>query len=270
MNVVAKGFTFNGISSSQYDIAMCTINSTKNSNDSLMTWDINKSEITPHRHSPNYYCKRPSDVLKFDITLVKCNGESFSSSERREIVNWLTSPRTYSLLTIEDFDNSNKYHDNIEYFAIVTGYSEFTPMNNVYGMTFNFECNSMYGYSPLLTTPFTSTTSQNAVIYIDNTSDEEQTDYYPIISLQGTSSGEVTLTNNIYPYEVMMLQVKNGQDLLIDCERGDIKDLNTHLFDYETDTNLIWLKLANGLNTITITGDCTGEFQCRYIRKVGI
>ena len=67
----------------------------------------------------------------------------------------------------------------------------------------------------------------------------------------------------------MEIQMVTGQSLTIDNQLGNIVD-ESDLFDYSTDTNLIWLKLKHGENKITIAGNATGSIKCRYVRKVGI
>lgn len=268
MNVFGKSFTYDGISSETYGLMLCTINSQQISKDSVMSWTINKGEINPHRHKPNYYNRKPSDVLKFDMTVIKRDGSNITAAERSEIIRWMTSPLSHVLLTIEDYEDDCHYHQDILYYCIVTNYSESVPTGDVTGMTFSFECDSPYGYTSIETTLFAS--DAMTTITLHNTSDEMYMDYYPTICLKGTGTGEVTITNENYPDEVMILQVKNGQELLIDCNLGDISDLNVGSFDYETDTNLVWLKLSYGENPITITGACEGEFRCQYIRKAGI
>ena len=59
------------------------------------------------------------------------------------------------------------------------------------------------------------------------------------------------------------------QKLIVDNKYGKITD-ELNQFDFSKDTNLVWLKLAPGLNKITVTGNAKGIVKCRYIRKVGI
>ena len=41
------------------------------------------------------------------------------------------------------------------------------------------------------------------------------------------------------------------------------------MFDFE-DTNLEWLHLAPGINTITVSGNITGSIEFQCVRKRGI
>ena len=267
MSVFGKKFTFNGTSSDKYNLVMCAIDSVDITRETALNLTLNKGELNPYRDTPNLYSSQYADVLKFDMTILKCDTSLISPAEEREIIDWLTSPLSYSLLTIDDDDTSNGYHEDVEYFVKAINISEIVPQGDVTGLTVSFECNAPYGFSPLQTTAFSSTSS--TTISIENISDELYKDYYPTIFLKAGATGTVTFKNNKYPDQIMEVKVNNAQQLTIDCQNGDIDD-NTGLFDYETGTNLVWLRLAHGINQITITGNCTGEFRCRYIRKVSI
>lgn len=267
MNLYGKNFTFNGINSSKYDFVVCEFDTPDLITDTAISSVINKSELTPFRNVVNTYTRTYEDVLKFTISICKPNGEAFQEMERREIVGWITSPKYPVLLTVEDDDSD--YNDNIEYFCQCTAYSEFRPNGDICGLIFKMECNAPYGFSPEEVTPFDIIDTD--IIQINNTSDEWNDDYYPIIEITGKSSGiqSVLLFNDRYPDNILKLNIKNGQHLVIDNFQGDISD-NTNTFNYSEDTNLKWIKLKHGINNITINGNVSGCFRCRYIRKVGI
>lgn len=270
MNVYGESFTFDTFNSKTYNLALCSMDSTDTIKESIFTWTVNKGEINPNRHRPNYYNIKPSDVLSFDITVIKCDGTSFSPSERRDIIQKMTSPLSHSLLRIKDFSDGYQYHADIYFRAIVIGYSEIVPVGDISGMKFTFECDSPYGY---IDYELIQTNTDNADIFsfdIQNDSDDLYRDYYPTFRLKAASTGLVTITNLNYPDEVMRLNVHNGQELLIDCEQGDIQDLNVDLFNYETDTNLVWIHLSHGMNTIEVSGLDEIIVKCTFNRKVGI
>ena len=268
MNLCCKNFTFNGINSSKYDFVVCEFDAPDSIIDTALSSVINRSDLTPFRNIVNTYTRAYDDVLKFTISMCKPTGEAFHEMERREIVGWLTSPKYPVLFTVED-DTDSGYHHNIEYFCQCTGYSEFRPNGNICGLIFEMECDAPYGFSPENIISFDI--KGTGIVQIDNTSDEWEEDYYPKIDITGTASGiqSVTLCSDKYPDDILELNIKNGQRLLIDNFNGDISD-NTDTFDYSKDTNLKWLKLKHGINNITIKGNVSGCFKCRYVRKVGI
>lgn len=261
MNLMAESIIFNG-KMLPVGFVLCSFEPLDTTRETGIKLTTNKSAITPFRNKTNLYSVQYTDVLKFSISLIKCSGEKISDYEYRELVEWLTSPVTYCPLTVVDFPDIY-YHSDVIYYAVCTGYNEFV-VDDIYGLTFNFECDSPYGYSPIQSYEFTGGTSVKVI----NLSEELYKDIYPTVTLTCKSTETVTIKNDQYPDEVMSLKVLKGQVLTIDNENGLITD-SIDMFDFE-DTNLEWLHLAPGINTITVTGNVTGtiEFQC--VRKRGI
>lgn len=267
-NVFGKSFEFDSISSDTYNVVLCSFDTVDISKDTGINYDIQSGDITPNRPVANYYNKKYNKPLEFQVEICKPCGSVnyFTTEEQKHIVRWITSPVDYRKFTILD-NESDGYHDGIEYFAICTEYQEKVINDKIIGLYFSFQCNAPYGYYTEQITTFD--TSVNTEITIDNYSDELEVDYYPIIELTAGQTGKVTIKNVAYPDNVMELSVKNGQTLIIDNNTCDITD-NIGLFSYDTDTNLKWISLVPGNNTLTITGNATGEIRCRYPRKVGI
>lgn len=265
MNVFGKSFEYNGKSSTDYNVQLCSFDSADTDRETAISFGLLTGDITPDRHIPNYYAKKYNDTLEFSISLLKGCEENrpFTIQEQKEIVRWLTSPKDHKLFTVLDFDGED-YHADIEYYCLCTQYSE-VVVNGIAGLSFTFKCNAPFGFYPQQITTFSSPTT----VSIENYSDELYEDYYPVIELKSNATGEVTFVNSVYPDETLTLKCVAGQTLIVDNQLGNITD-DFKLFDYSTDTNLIWLKLAPGDNNITITGDAEGKIRCRYIRKVGI
>lgn len=237
--------------------------------DTAITFTTNKGEITPHRDTVNFYSKSYAEPLKFAVGLCKCYGDSFSIEERNAIIAWITSTQNYSLFTVEDFDESEQYHKDIEYFAICTSVKEFSPDGYIRGLACEFECSAPYGFSPEETTSFVSTSAQPASFVIHNTSHELSKIYYPRVILTATATGEIRIFNERISNSTLTLDLKSGQTVTIDNCTGDVTD-TLGLFKLSTDTNKQWLGLLPGDNTISINGEASGKMICRYIRKVGI
>lgn len=268
MSIYGKNFYFNGQSSSDFNIALCDFESPSNTRETGLSLTINKGTTTPNRPYPNYYTSQYTDVFKFSISFMKCTNEPFTQQEYRQIVQWLYSAPSYALFYIEDYDDSD-YHKNVEYFAKCTGLTEFGVTGTVYGFTASMECNAPYGFSKELSAEFSASSGNNAIITIDNTSDEISYDYYPIIEVECSETGKVQFINANYTDEIFTVQMNKNQKLVIDNQLGTVED-SLELFDYSTDTNLKWLHLAPGSNQITVIGNATGAIKCRYPRKVGI
>ena len=265
-NVFGKSFEFDSISSDTYNVVLCSFDTVDISKDTGINYDIQSGDITPNRPVANYYNKKYNKPMEFQVEICKPCGSVnyFTTEEQRQIIRWITSPVDYRKFTVV---SNNGYHDGIEYFAICTEYQEKVVNDKIIGLYFSFQCNAPYGYYTEQITTFD--TSANTEITIDNYSDELEIEYYPVIELTAGQTGTVTITNSAYPDKVMELSVKNGQTLIIDNNACDITD-NIGLFSYDTDTNLKWISLVNGNNTLIITGTATGKIKCRYPRKVGI
>lgn len=261
MNLLAESIIFNG-KMLPVGFVLCSFESSDTTRETGIKLTANKSAITPFRNKTNLYSVQYEDVLKFSISLIKCNGEKISDYEYTELVDWLTSPVTYCPLTVIDFPDVS-YHSEVIYYAVCTGYNEFV-VDDVYGLIFNFECDSPYGYSPIQTYKFTGGSS----VKVNNLSEESYIDVYPILTLNCKSTETVNIKNDRYPDEVMSLKVLNGQTLTIDNKNGLITD-NLNMFTFD-DFNLTWLHLAPEINTITVSGNVTGSIEFQCVRKRGI
>lgn len=268
MNVFGKSFEYDGVSSSDYNVMLCSLEYSTDRTTGI-SYNILSGDISPNRPIRNYYNKSYKEPLQFEISICKdvCenNGTYFTSEEQKSIVRWLTSPLDYRELKIEDYDDDS-YHKGICYYCLCLEYKE-TVINNIVCLSFTFQCNAPYAFYEEQVTSFEST--ESTTIQILNYSDELELYYYPIVEIIPSETGEISIVNDNFPTETMVLNVRNGQKLLIDNDMCDISD-EMGLFNYNTDTNLQWIKLASGNNTIIITGKATGKIRCLYPRKVGI
>lgn len=263
MYLLAKSFTYDGVELPlQYMLG--TTDGVDTNKESYISRKTNKGEITPDRVTPHYYSSTYEDVLSFDVLIIKKDGSILNSTEIDDLILWLDKSDNYHLLTVTDYDGIT-YHSELEYFAMSKGFNEFGVGNLIYGLTFHFECNAPYAYSKEFSYPFVG----GVPIEIDNTS-HEQRPVYPIVELQSNVTGEITIKNlSFLPNEVQMLKVLQVQALKINNELGIIED-NMDVFDYSTDTNLVWICLTRGKNSLLVSGDVTGIIKCRYPKKRGI
>lgn len=263
MNLLAKSFAFDGMSLPE-GYVLCSFESVDTKKETAIKLDTNKSKITPFRSQTSLYSVQYKDVITFSTSLMKCNHEKLTDDEYNSLTQWLLSPIVYRPFNVIDYPGIT-YHQNVVYNAICVGYDEFVINGDIYGLTFNFECDSSYGYSPEQSYDFTG----NTPLVINNKTEELSEDIYPEIELHCNSTEGVAIKNNSYPEEMMTLKVLEGQTLTIDNKHGLIKD-NLDMFNFGTDTNLMWIHLAPGINSITVFGDVTGTIKYRYVRKRGI
>lgn len=260
MELLAKSINFNGVELPS-DYAIVSFNAMDAKRSNVIAQSTLKGNITPYRDVPHFYGLNYTDVLKFDISIMKKTEKPLSLQERGELIAWFNGPANYCKLTVTDTKYTD-YHKDIEYFVICTGYDEFSHHTQIYGYTFHFEANAPYGFSP----EYSYTLIDNSVV-INNPSLTGY--YYPIIELTCNTRETIQVKILEVPSNILTLNVVPGQKLTIDNEAGDIKD-NVDLFDYGTDSNLSWIYLLPGENTLSVTGDVTGYVKCRYPRKAGI
>jgi phage-related protein len=265
MSVHALSFTYNGLNS-LYDFGLILAGTDSESQG--ISYTATKSELSTYRPRTTLHNKRFADVMQFDLCVMKCDGRELTQTQARKIVSWITSPSGYLPLTVQDFKDTD-YHHGIVYFATCTGYTPLRPRHpsEIVGYTFHFECNAPYGYSEKRIVEIDTDISDTYEIQVS--SDIMGEPIYPKIHITPSESGILTFSNSAFPGEIFTLNVISGNFVQIDGETGIISDFAA-VIDYDNDTNLAWLKLADGLNTITITGSCTGEISYREPRQVNI
>lgn len=94
MDVFGKSFEFDGVSSEDYNIMLCTLDKPDNNRTSAISYDILSGDIAPNRPIPNLYNKKYNKVLEFKITICKkCMfKDRFTTTEQQELIRWFTSP----------------------------------------------------------------------------------------------------------------------------------------------------------------------------------
>ena len=269
MSIAGRSFTFNG-KNSETDFAslQSQFNGLEHTVQTAFTYTLNRGEIQPARAVPNYYSSQFSDTLQFSATIAKSDHTPYSQAEERRILSWLTAPDGYAPFSVVDPPEED-YHRGITYYVRCTGVTEERPMggNSVLALTLAFTCSAPYGYSEERRYPFTC--SSTASIPVENDSDDLGTDLWPVIELKALQSGSISLCSSACPEDVMSLSLREYQEVVIDCAAMDITD-NLDLFDYSRDTNLAWIRLSPGPNTLSVTGACEGAVRFRAVRMVAI
>lgn len=259
---IYDNFTYNGIPVDSFgNLVMCTFDNETERQTQIK--EIIQGETSPYRDIPNYYSDKYSSPLSSSVSIIHCDGKPFSPQEARKIRSWLLSPMSYRELQIQ----SDEYN-SIIFYAKFTESKEMRYTGNIDSLVFNLQCNASYGLTPNINYDFSSTDKTNIVI--DNTSDDYERCVYPTIKLTPSSTGIISIYNELYPDEVMELNVLAGNTITIDCQNCIISDL---IGDFNFDDDFLqmgWLKLNYGKNNIIITGDCFGTISCQYIRMVGV
>ena len=267
MGVIGKSFSYNGHTSTEMGVRLVSFNS-ESSDFSNLSYALSKSSLNSHRNKVQSHSRAYGEVLTFSISVTKDNDTYFTPTEKRNVVSWLTSPRTYREMVITDC-GSETYHDGIVYNCICTGWSDVRPSpRQHYGLTFSFECDAPYGFTTTKTQSFMTSSSTTLSLQVDN--DDLEDKIQPSLEILPRATARIRIINNsIQGAQEFYVQANNNDRLYIDTERGIITDY-ANTFHYANGTNLLWPTLINGRNNIVITGNCTGTLTWREPRKVGI
>lgn len=296
-------FFYNGSSSGNYSLSMVSFDDDEYS--FALERAIEKGDITKYRPSPNHFGTKYADVLSFQLSFVKKDAVTaggdvyFTTDEYRSIVAWLTSPKLPQELKIReiyytsepnplkdsgsgdvlDSGSHNVYsshnlqvpHDKLTYYyGLFSNVEPIVVRDKLCGIVTTFTCSSQYGF----TEEYEYTCTGGNRITIDNTSDEYNDSVYPLITIQPTATGDVTI-KNVTMNRLMKINCKNTNTVTIDCRNLIIKDL-AGIIKYSdlgwSTSNIsdVWFpELQHGENVFQITGNATVKFKCQFPMKVG-
>lgn len=161
---------------------------------SSITREMDFSEMNKYRLKQNDYGIKYSDVLTFDLHLMKDiniypdqTDLEFSNSEYEQIVSWLTSPKNNKWMTITK--------ENGETCKVNGYFSAVTPMDKwgiCYGIYCTFTCDSPFSYVEKKL----SKTITNVTNFLVNNESSEMYDYvYPSFKITPTKNEEIFIHN---------------------------------------------------------------------------
>lgn len=161
---------------------------------SSITREMDFSEMNKYRLKQNDYGIKYSDVLTFDLHLMKDiniypdqTDLEFSNAEYEQIVSWLTSPKNNKWMTITK--------ENGETCKVNGYFSAVTPMDKwgiCYGIYCTFTCDSPFSYVEKKL----SKTITNVTNFLVNNESSEMYDYvYPSLKITPTKNEEIFIHN---------------------------------------------------------------------------
>lgn len=203
--------------------------------------------------------------------LLNATSEYFTSNEIRGLNAWLLSPQFPKLFK---FTNDNYYLEDIVFFATVTSV-ETENLGNPYQITYKFECDSPYGYSPLQNKIITSNSNFESNYSLTNFSDCHNDYIYPTVKFTPTKDSQITLINQTDNGK-LIVNGKKDNVFYMDCQNLKLYGENDKLLTFndvgvngDQIDNIYWLRLAYGENNLKIKGDVNIEISYREPRKVG-
>jgi phage-related protein len=254
-------FIFNGISSEEFGVMMCTFStsSPSSSNDEeteIITVKTYGSDIF-HLVNTNY-----SNPLKFPITLCNTDGTFIDAYKQRELKKWLCRTDGYHWLSV---DQDDLY--NIRYKCIMS----FSDMEHIGrmngGMYFNVQCDSPFAYTTEQRKTYTcSSDTLNFIFNYSSDFDKSDKPYYPSLVITSAITGTIRITNNTTNEYIQFTNCTNGEIITISDDGTPTSSINRVIIDY---WNYGDLYFVNGSNSITISGNCTLKIIYSYPIRVG-
>lgn len=211
-----------------------------------------------------------TENLTLKITFIKEGYGGFSLDEARKVLAWLTSKDTPSFLDVYD----DRYSEAALY-SVLGGFTNIQSYKlgsgRVVGFVADFESISPFAYSPINTFKRTITAPTTFKV----TCNTDDTAYvYPRVTVKhnGTS---VEIKNSTTNTTTAIRNSVVGETVTIDGANKLIYSSRANRIfgaDFGTDEihdQWVWLPLADGENTITVTGNCDLTLEWREVRKIG-
>lgn len=234
-------------------------------------------ETIPLDYGSNHHGK-----LTFEITFSKmeCHDNDtivFTPHEIRSILRQLTGKQYYQKLY---FLTDITRDDEMIYYRVKTTNTSAKRINgNIVGLSFEFTCDSFWGYTDDLQLALNLKAGDKFIFY--NNSDEINDYLLPKLTIKNCECGAkgsgngLIITNvsdnnretclyDLSMDEVVVLDSKTEQVESNDSKRADGGEKNLIVQDF----NLKWVKFIPGRNNMTVNQDCTLIFDYRLLRKV--
>lgn len=246
--------------------------------------EIVKGTTNFYRKRPAHYGTTYNDDFSFEIHLIKDTNKddspSFTKDEIRRINAWLTSPTVPKKFHMYNYEEEQS--DEYDYYGLFTNIEYAINDSANFGapaaIIATFTCDSPYGWvSKIQTIEAAETdTKVTAKIFVD--SDELEDYVFPLIyiepkNISGSTTRKFILLNKSDNNKKIQINVSDNHSFYIDSKKMKIYDsLGLMTIDDlgVSDIGTFYLpRLVNGINTITITGQCKVTITWEEPRKVG-
>ncbi len=194
----------------------------------------------------------------------------FTRSEIRNIIAWLTEPDFPSLFHMYNFETDESILDiPVDYCGVVTNIED-NNYNGLVGLTVTFRCDSPFGYGEKKTVTVNSTDTAKIKIHL-NTDNHW---VYPVMRVLPNDTNKITITNSVDNKSLTFTPYAKNDEMTFDNRLMTVtttSDLPLRLTDIGISdaSKVYWLKLFDGDNEISVTGNCTVKITYREELKVG-
>lgn len=274
MAVYGKNFEFNGKSSSDFGIMLAGFEEISSIPLGLDR-EINRGESNVYRPRQNHFGATYSSPLEFELSVIKNieedqNDMIFSRNDIRSIAAWLTSPLYPLLFHMTDYEFDAYLEEPIDYYVIFSSIENVVVNGGIVGLTIKATCDCPFGYSQ----EFSKEIPANSGITITNTSDNYDGFIYPIIKINPTDNGQITISNDTEQKSITFKSKGANNAIFIDCQRLEIKDSIDSLIPLSdlgvsNPADIYFPRLLHGQNKISVKGNAKVTLTYREYRKVG-
>ena len=246
-----------------------------------MSREILRGSMNRYRITPNHMGTAYQEPLVFTISMVKdqCSSADeyvFTEDEVDAIVSWLTEPQYPTLFHM--YDEEPDVYKKYDYFGLFSDIQTITNNEEVIGFTMTFTTNAPYAWEPEKTISYSSSTTGSTTLTIPVNTSERGLPIWPTITI--TPNIDATTVGTRVPVTIRSEEDDRQMDLkltklrhVIDCRRAMITGPNglIHFTDLGISDvgDMYWLRLYNGNNRITISGEAEITISFREPRKVG-
>lgn len=264
MLIDANGFVFDGKTSDEFELLICTIEGSEPSETSggQIEFQTTNSPIQNRWYKTgNSNYKEP---LKFAFSVTKNDFKCFDAYEYSSITRWLVRKDSY-----KDFMLVNSDYENI-HFNVQLNIEPIEVGKKIVGILINGICDSSFGYDQLIVKEID--VNENATLSIIDLSDEIGY-IYPDIEIIINSNCNVSILNTSENRKFKINNCVKGENIKIDGKYLQITSNVPNHYLYN-DTNFIFPRIINDFdkrtNTFEIKGNCKIVMKYRPIRKVVI
>lgn len=242
-------FNYNGVSSKDFGLKAVDLSSGLYEETFVASRNI--EETKPSGRATSIFHGITEEDRSFELILAFDNG--FTEDKLESIMNWIFTDYYKPLY----FDNNS---DRVV-FAMMTGDSNIVHNGMQEGyFTVNVKTNSPYIYSNLKSESF----NQTAPLKITNNGHE---DTYPYFKIEKIGDGDLKI--NVGGYNVLIANLKNGENIEIDTLREIIKTdlVGQYRYDNVRVGELGDLMLKKGEQTYSVEGDANISLEYREVYK---
>lgn len=255
-------FTYNGVSSTSYDLELCDADGDAQGGGGFASTVSIIEDASSQKVRPLFYGTRFDNKLQMTLVCALNNDridaqEFLTRQELDRIATWLTGHDDYKWLTIDQADLLD-----VRYKCIITELNILESGMEPYGIQFVATCDGPYAYRK---TPFTDTRTVSGTLEFSVNNDSSLNKlFYPVVEFAPTNGGNLEIVNesdngrtfsitNI-PASISSIRIDSDK-----CLIENDQDLNL----YEN-CNFKFPRLKRGTNLLKVTGNGTIKLICDF------